>query len=52
MSKNYIKMLGLSLASGYIIGKIYELGIKEGKERLALDMANTINAAFEDVEKN
>lgn len=50
MSKNYLKMLGYTFVTGWFIGKIYDLGIQEGKLRMVTETIEMLNEATSRVE--
>ena len=47
MNKNYIKVLGLSAITGWVISKVYDLGINQGKQELAVELKNMLDEAIE-----
>lgn len=42
MSKNYLKVLGLSAIIGALIQTVYELGIKEGRDNAVEEIVSFI----------
>lgn len=42
MSKNYLKVLGLSAVIGALIQTVYELGIKEGRDNAVEEIVSFI----------